>query len=323
MSDRKLSALCEHILGKARLEEADVRALRREVFEDGQISINEADQLFRINHLPHKPESWDRLFVEAITHFLVRQTMPYGYVDRANAAWLMARIDHDGVVETQTELELLLYILEQAKSAPEELEVYALDQVIRAVVIGRGAVAHGRELKPGVIGKAEVDLLRRILYANAGEGGVGISRHEAEKLFELNDALEDADNDESWQFLFVRAIANHLMMLAAWQAPDRDEALRRERWLEQKEGRFVLPSFKGFGAAFKSMFKEEDGPTYSILEQGQLQQAEKITDTEARWLIERLNRDGRLSTNEKALLQFLKQECPDLHENLKPYIQAA
>ena len=323
MTDKELNTVCKRVLKAARVEDADVRDIRRLVFEDGRISVHEADLLFQINHLPGKPDSWDTLFVEAITHFLVRQTLPYGYIDAANTAWLKARIDHDGVVETNTELELLLYILEQAKSAPEDLESYALDQVIKAVVIGRGHVAHGRTLKPGVIGKAEVDLLRRILYANSGEGGVGISRHEAEKLFDLNDALEGADNDESWQFLFVRAIANHLMVQAAWEAPDREEALRRENWLEQKEGHFVVPSFKGFGAAFKSMFKADEMPTYSILDESKTRAAEKLTGTEADWLIERLNRDGFLSENEKALLAFLKAECPEIHESLMPYIQAA
>lgn len=317
-----LRQLMETVLSAGRLSDEDVLNLRRAVFQDGHISIQEADMLFQINDLPNKPDTWFDLFLEGVTHFLVRQTMPHGYINQANAAWLMTRIDHDGVVETRTELELLMYVMKIAKNVTDELENYALAQVKIAVLEGRGFLAQGRQLQPGVIGEAEVDILRRVLYACGGDGGAGISRAEAEALFEINDAVVDADNAHSWQQLFVSGIANHLMMLAAWEEPDMQEALRRERWLEQKGSSFVAPSFKGVGGAFKSLFSQPE-KTYSHTNSAGLADAERITESEAYWLIERLNRDGRLDDNEKALLRFLKEESPEIHESLLPYVNAA
>ena len=45
---------------------------------------------------------------------------------------------------------------------------------------------------------------------------------------------------------------------------------------------------------------------------------EQITEEEARWLAERIGRDGTLHENEKALLMFIKQESPDIHPLLQP-----
>ena len=51
--------------------------------------------------------------------------------------------------------------------------------------------------------------------------------------------------------------------------------------------------------------------------------AEQVTEREASWLIERINRDGVLNENEKALLKFLEEECPNIHNSLVPMIKAA
>lgn len=317
-----LRQLMETILNTGSLSDADVLNVRRAVFEDGHISIQEADMLFQINDMANKPDTWFDLFLEGVTHFLVRQTMPHGYINQANAAWLMARIDHDGVVETKTEFELLLYVMKIANNVTDALENYALSQVKIAVLEGRGYLANGRQLQLGVMGEAEVEVLRRVLYACSSEGGIGISRAEAEALFDINDAVVDTDNADSWQTLFVGAIANHLMMLAAWEEPDMQEALRRERWLEQKGTGFVVPSLKGFGGALKSLFSEPEFRC-SHTNQAGLAEAERITEHEAYWLIERLNRDGRLDENEKALLRFLRDESPEIHDSLAPYLNVA
>jgi len=317
-----LREILEKILGAGRFNDADVLAVRRLVFDDGHISVQEADMLFQINNLFGKPDSWFDLFVEGVTHFLVRQTMPHGYINQANAVWLMARIDHDGVVETRSELELLLYVMKIANNVTDELEIYALEQVKKSVLEGRGYLARGHQLQPGIIGEAEVDILRRVLYACSSEGGVGISTREAEALFDLNDAASGAQNHESWQFLFVRAIANHLMMLAAWNEPDMTESLRRENWLESRGPGFVMPDFSGLGAAVKSLFAKQ-GYEYTHTNSTGIASAERVTEMEAHWLIQRLNKDGKLDKNEKALLRFLREESPETHESLMPYIEAA
>ena len=48
--------------------------------------------------------------------------------------------------------------------------------------------------------------------------------------------------------------------------------------------------------------------------------SEKVDVVEAEWLVERIGRDGKLHANEIALIEFLKEESPDLHPSLKPLL---
>ena len=50
-------------------------------------------------------------------------------------------------------------------------------------------------------------------------------------------------------------------------------------------------------------------------------QASIIEDQEAQWLIDRISHDGRMHENEKALLRFLREESPDIHPSLKPWLE--
>ena len=322
MSDSKLSELLSLVMVQQTFTDAHVADFRRIFFEDGTISLEEADILFEINNFKTKTESWNELFTEAIAAFLVYQTMPIGYINQANAAWLMARIGADGVVEARTELELLLKVMKVAKNVTPELEKFALDQVKHAVVEGNGVLSRDRKLEPGIIGEAEVDLLRRVIYACSSEGGISITRMEAEALCDINDACVNADNHESWQKLFVGALANHLMMVAAWEEPDLQEALRSQKWLEAPVRGVFKPSFSGLIKRGLSIFAQ-DQTKFSNMDEQAVASAERVTEREASWLIERLNRDGVLNVNELALLRFLEEECPDVHSSLVPLIKAA
>src|SRR5690606_13261262 len=140
----------------------------------------EAEMLFRLDEVcAERCAEWTNFFVEAVTDYIVHQEKPAGYVSARNADWLIAAISHDGKVDTLTELELLVSVLEKAKFSTERLVAFALRQVRHAVVDGQGPLMHGGELVPGVIEKAEVDLLRRMLYAFGGDGNIAITRSEA------------------------------------------------------------------------------------------------------------------------------------------------
>ncbi len=321
MPNTTLNTLLTDVVSKNELSEAQLKSLRQLIWGDNYLSPDEADLLFKINDsVQTKPENWKDMFVNSLTTFLVRQTLPHGYIDAANAAWLMERIDHDGVLAIETEFELLMNVLHIAESVPERLEMYALRQVRSCVLEGRGYLADGRELSPGTIEARDVRILRRILYACGGDGGFGITRAEAELLFDLDEATRDQDNDESWQDLFVGAVANYLMTMGAPAAPDFDEARRRQDWLSSDQGiRWNLMS------AFKAWRNQiDEGPVRSQFQDSQgRSSAEQIDPVEAGWLVERLNRDGVLSENEKALLAFLDRESPDVHASLRPLINAA
>ena len=171
--------------------------LRRAFGADMSIDAREADALFVLDTLESKPEGWADYFVLVMTSYLVHETVPHGYINDAIAAWLIARIDHDGVVETETELRLLMNVLKIAEQPGERLEAYAINQVKEAVLSGRGRVGQNT-LTPGVIGKAEVELLRRVFYSVGGDGGMGITEMEARQIFELNEATSGKENDPEW-----------------------------------------------------------------------------------------------------------------------------
>lgn len=323
MNTNTLTGLLQQIQRQGTINDADILALRKSIFGDNAVTVSEADTLFAINNINGKPEAWQEFFIDALTDFLVQQTMPHGYINQANAIWLMSHIDHDGLVETHTEIELLLNIMKRAHNVTDELETYALNQVKYAVLNGSGYLGSERSHNPGTIGSADVDMLKRVLYAVSSQSGIGISKLEAEAIFDLNDACANTDNHESWSRLFVGAIANYIMVLAAWEEPSAKEALRRENWLGERHKGIVLPDFMGFGDALKAIFSRSDDLQYSNANSAATQWAERIDAQEASWLIKRLSRDGQLHDNERALLRFLKEESPHIHESLLPYLDVA
>ena len=314
-----------------RITAGDVTELRRAVYHDGAAEAGEVERLFKIDEAASERDpSWAVFFVEAVTDYLVEQVEPHGYVSEANANWLIDRIGHDGVVKTETELELLVKVLEKAKSSPERLVAFALNQVKKAVVDGEGPLACGRALTPGHIGRAEVDLIRRILYAFGGDGNVAITHSEAEVLFDINDHTAEAENDPAWSDLFVKAIANFMMAASGYAVPTRQEALRREQWLDSASGgvgdffsRMAAGGLHGIIAAYRRPSGEEAWAARNAETKAVIASAEAVTAAEAEWLARRIGRDGMLHANEKALLRFIRDEAPSVHPSLNSLIAKA
>ena len=314
----------------------DVRYFRSDVFRDGVVSPAEAEALFAMNAgVADKCPEWDAYFVEALTIYIVDQAEPRGYVTNANAQWLIDCIARDGRVEPSNELELLVSILDRSQSSPELLVGFALQIVTRAVLEGEGPLASGRVLHKGVIGEAEVELIRRILYAYGGEGGASISRTEAEILFDLNDRTWEADNHPAWRELFVKAIGNYLMAAATDRAPPRMEALAREAWLEDTTpdvAGTLVGAFASVGKLFSQAFfedafvsahrqTEKAFAARNARIEAQIAQAEAVTDTEAEWLIEKMNKDGLINENERALLAFIRHNTGSVSPSLELFME--
>ncbi|UCI33301.1 hypothetical protein FJW03_07700 [Mesorhizobium sp. B4-1-4] len=236
MGELIMSAPVAGLTSKISITPQDVVMLRRDVFADGIVTRGEAEALFALDQTARdKCAEWAPFFVEAVTDYIVHQERPEGYISQDNADWLIRTISRDGMVDSRTELELLVHVLEEAKSSPGRLCVYALEQVAHAVVDGKGPLMLGGALVPGLIAKAEVELLRRILYAHGGDGNIAITRGEAEVLFRINEQTAQANNDPSWNELFVKAIANFVMCSAGYEAPTRDVALRQETFVEHAD----------------------------------------------------------------------------------------
>lgn len=319
----------DEILRRGSLTDADVKSLRAAFFNDGEIQPEEAETLFAINDAcAVQHPDWVDFFVEAITDFIVNQAIPEGYVTADNAAWLISKIEKDGKVQTKTELDLILNVLDQARWSPASLVSFALEQVKHAVVSGEGPLRNGLNLEPGTITEGEVELIRRMIYAFGGDGNVAVTRAEAEIFFEINDAVSAAPINPAWTDLFVKAIANVLMASSGYAMPSREEALRAEAWLESRgdlaPGAFlaamVRASLDSVGEAYREQSSEDRALARLERQRIEIITNEEITEGEAGWLAERIGRDGVITPNEQALLDYLREENPEIHPLLNELI---
>jgi hypothetical protein len=317
------------LAARNRISADDVLLLRGQVFHDGVVTPEEAESLFALDaSATEKCPEWPVFFVEAITDYIVHQEKPSGYISAANAGWLIRVISRDGMVDTPTELELLVTVLEQAKFSPEKLSAYALQQVMHAVVDGKGPLAKGGELAPGRIARDEVDLLRRILYAFGGDGNMGVTRAEAEVLLTINERTAGNGNDPSWNDLFVKAMANFVMCGSGYEAPTRERALRQDAFVDGPEAgiggffaRMTAGGIAGILDAYSpSASIDTDWEAHNRSREAQARRAEAIDAGEARWLVERIGGKPVLHENERALLRLVKQVSPSIHADLLPLI---
>lgn len=248
--------------------------------------------------------------------YVVNQTEPYGYADKANARWLIAMISRDGQLWGDTELETLLQVMEKAISCPPFLEDFVLEAVRKAVTEGEGPTRRGLSLQRGQITAGEVDVLRRALYAVGGPGNVAIDRREAELLFDINDAMLEGAANSEWSDLFVKTIANHVMSLSGYQPPSREEALRRERWLDEENAGVAALFGRMMQSGWSNILAAYTPPQESRLADLLASEGRAVSQDEAEWLRERILRNGRVCENQKALLAFLKAEAPSIHPAL-------
>ncbi|WP_269581348.1 hypothetical protein [Roseibium sp. Sym1] len=327
MAKPTLHDFVEKKIADGHVGEDDVIVLRRYIYGDMVVSLEEGSALFRlINAGPTFADNWYELFPEAIADILVHQSQPEGYISEDHATWLIDQINADGKICTRTELDAVLHVLEKARKAPDCLRQFALRAVADSVISGTGATRSGAQLQPGVISDGEVEMLRRVLYAGAGSNGFAVSRVEAEILFDLNDATVQATNAPAWSELFAKGVANYLMAMSGYTPPSRDVALAREDWLDQPGG-----FDGGLGGFFKKMFGGGVGGVRDAYGDGADPFAERgtsmsadiavnevLTEEEAIWLVERIGRDGLLHENEKALLRFIREESPNIHTSLHP-----
>ena len=149
-------------------------------------------------------------------------------------------------------------------------------------------------------------------------------------LFELNQATSEEHNHPAWRELFVKAIGNYLMAASTTRIPSREEALAREEWLADTDVDVMgnlTGAFAGFGNLFsKSFYEGVFDDAHTQVERAwaarnerlarRVEAAERITDEEAEWLIDRLQSDGIICENEKALLDFIRKESPEISERL-------
>lgn len=282
----------------ARISADDVLALRRQVWPDGAVSEAEAETLFELNRLAGDADpEWADFLIEAMTEYVVSARPPAGYVDEANAAWLIDQVDRDGAPVTATEIELVVKVLEKALNCPSALKAWALGQVEESV------------LRDGSVRTAETALIRRIVFAAGGEGALKVGQDEAELLWRIKDACREADNDAGWKTLFVQAVGNHLMAHSSYTPLERDEAARLEAFVNDHRSSVVGFFARMRGAnplAEAHRLAEKRGSARD--HEAEVGAARAITGSEDAWLNDRIDADGARDPYEEALLDFVAEE---------------
>jgi len=152
LAEDQATAAASELIARGAITEADVLRLRREVFADGRVGPREAQLIFALDQAcGDRAPGWGDLYVEALTDHFVRHAEPEGYVDEASgdpawrelfvkaigsrlmfpraapapldaaeAAWLIVRLNADGVI-SPNERALLAFVKETAAEIDESL----------------------------------------------------------------------------------------------------------------------------------------------------------------------------------------------------------
>jgi hypothetical protein len=116
----------------------DVTWLRREVFADGQVSREQADELFAVaRSRAAKSADWTPFFVEMITDHVLWQSRPTGIVSGEDAEWLVGKVDEAGSLEA---LAALVNVLAEAHRAPKWLIAAARDRAVKWPGVGEAVI---------------------------------------------------------------------------------------------------------------------------------------------------------------------------------------
>jgi hypothetical protein len=207
-----LAALEAEIRRSGRIAADHVLELRRAIYGTGSIGRAEAEFLLHLNRQSRGDDpAWAEFYVEALSDFFYwREGTDSGLTEDAERMlfeWIGPRVELDD----PTELRLLLNLILRSNACSERFRALVLRAVERSVLHSEHALFGHAARRPGAIDKADVEVIRRLVYGSGSQSGLAISRLEAEFLFALNAATAGADNDPAWRELFVKAITMHLL----------------------------------------------------------------------------------------------------------------
>lgn len=121
---KSLEQLKKELLADGIIDATEVKELKEILYADGVIDSDEAEFLFEINDAVSGKEndsSWESLFIEAITSYLLEDENSPGEIDTEESEWLYEKINGYGQIDG-IEKRLLLNLKSKAKSFPLNLE---------------------------------------------------------------------------------------------------------------------------------------------------------------------------------------------------------
>jgi hypothetical protein len=313
-----LPDLVGRLKNAGRIGADDVLAMRREVYGAAQISTEDVEALLALDKAaPERGPEWGDFFAGAVVDFVVRQQDPVDYVDAAKSTWVMGVFAGD--LSCDGALEALVRVVETAVNVPAELAAFILGKIKTAIAAA------------GQVDAASVALLKRYVFAGGGPGNVGVTRDEADALFDINDACKAGANDATWPDFFAKAIADSLTAVSPFNVESRDDALRDQAWLNQRESPAQFIGSMGRAPDVRGAMHDILHPFSDAADEWKKAEAEMeaaeteaaaITEEEAKWLIGRFG-PGGLGAPEQRLIELLKSLSPPSLERLSEVMDRA
>ncbi len=121
---KSLEQLKNEILADGIIDAAEVKELETVLFADGKIDEEEVILLFELNNAVSgkaNHESWETLFIKAVSSYLLEDDTSTGEIDINEAEWLYNKIKGDCQIDS-TEKNLLLHLKSVSKNFPNNLE---------------------------------------------------------------------------------------------------------------------------------------------------------------------------------------------------------
>ncbi len=291
----------------------DIAALRKALWAQSKIGSGDISALFAAkDRIGAVDPLFSDLLQEAVLHFALKQDWPRNFLSDSNANLLIDLTSKDGRIDAEVEFELLVRLAEQAENCPASFKAFLCKEVEVAVLTGKGITRLGKSLAPRVVDAADVDYLRRLVFAPGAGGSLKVNFEESEMLFRIKDATLGAPNDAGWQTLFVQAIANHLMAYLSYTPRSVEDAARQDAFVANnapKVGRFLGQMVISFGSsAFTRLFSNDAPSNHDEAVTNNL----AISVEESAWLKRQIAHDGKTDDLEKALLAYLVDECAPL-----------
>ena len=312
----------------------DVLVLRRNIFADGVVSREELDALFALGErAPDGDREWLQYFSEAAADFYLREEEPWGYLTQSEFDALKAQVTNDGAKASKLEILLLIELMEKATSTPPDMGGFVGEQLKR----------HVAEKADGPrVADEDAEMIRRWLFAAGGDGAVAITRAEAERLFDISDAVAGADNAPAWTDLFKKAVANHLMAHIGYQPISRRNAIALHT-KDPTDGDPIAPAkladesaltgvknraldvFLNIFAA-KAAHRRRVERRYAEINETRTKDAaiaEDVTESEADWLADRIGRDGAITDWERQVIEHMRGLDAQLPPRLRDLVARA
>ncbi|MAW79216.1 MAG: hypothetical protein CMI63_03180 [Parvularcula sp.] len=315
MTDQPLQTRIAAIGADGFVSADEVLFLRSKVFANGIVEPAELNALFDLGDRAQDGDAeWFQFFAEAAADFYLREEEPHGYLTAEEFQSLKARVMRNGHANA-LEIALMVKLMETADETPPEMAAFVGEQIKELILD-----------KPGgpVVSKQDAVMIRRYLFAAGGDGNVAVTRREAELLFDINDATENARNNPAWTELFVQGVVNHLMAHLGYKAPSREEAFRRNAWAKDQSvnvGGFFKKMIAGGLSGFRAT--ESVASAHNEQREAEIAQAEQLTKAEADWLAARIGKDGGFDVNERRLIERLRELEKELPDGLKALIERA